>query len=88
MTASQQPGFGTGAQHSGQDEPVAVLQWKGTDACLDLECPTCGHHGHFDGYFAQTLFCPGCGTVFRLASEVRLTVLPERTPEAKPLILD
>ena len=35
------------------------IQWKGTDVCMDFRCP-CGVGGHFDGYFAYVVECPGC----------------------------
>jgi len=44
-------------------EPHIFLQWKGTDACLDLWCD-CGFWGHFDGMFAYVLRCPLCRKVW------------------------
>ena len=45
--------------------PEVFLQWKGTDACLDLYC-TCGKQFHFDGYFADELTCGNCGQTWEL----------------------
>lgn len=58
--------------------PSAFIQWKGTDVCLDLYCP-CGRRGHFDGDFAYSLKCVGCGRVFLMPSMVPLV---EVGPEA------
>lgn len=46
------------------------IQWKGTDVCIDFDCP-CGAHGHFDGYFAYSIRCKGCGKVYELGYRVR-----------------
>ena len=45
--------------------PEAFLQWKGTNACLDLYC-TCGDQFHFDGHFASELTCGRCGQTWEL----------------------
>jgi hypothetical protein len=50
---------------SDDTRPEVFLQWKGTDACLDLYC-TCGGQFHFDGYFADELTCGNCGQTWRL----------------------
>lgn len=39
------------------------IQWKGTDVCIDLYCPKCGRHNHFDGFFAHYVRCAGCRAV-------------------------
>ena len=44
------------------------IQWKGTDVCLDFNCP-CGRSGHFDGYFAYFLRC-ACGVVYEMGTQV------------------
>ena len=41
------------------------IQWKGTDACLDLHCE-CGADAHYDGYFAAVLRCPGCDKLWEM----------------------
>lgn len=50
------------------------IQWKGTDACIDLHCK-CGYHGHFDGYFLYHYKCPICGTKYALGENVKLIEL-------------
>ena len=50
---------------SDDSRPEAFIQWKGTDACLDLYC-TCGEQFHFDGMFAYELTCGHCGQTYEL----------------------
>lgn len=50
---------------SGTEKPHAFIQWKGTDVCIDFRCE-CGAHCHFDGYFAYTVKCPHCETVWEM----------------------
>jgi hypothetical protein len=47
----------------GKKTTDVFVQWKGTDACLDLSCD-CGNLGHFDGMFAYALRCPACKKVW------------------------
>lgn len=54
-------------------EGHAFIQWKGTDVCIDVTCP-CGAGFHFDGYFLYAYRCPVCGHVYRLGTEVTLTL--------------
>ena len=53
--------------------PAAFIQWKGTDVCLDFDCP-CGnpHSGHLDGDFVYALRCSECDRVFAMPSVVPL----------------
>lgn len=51
--------------NGGEGTTNVFLQWKGTDVCLDFYC-ACGGEGHFDGYFAGALRCPGCGAVYAM----------------------
>lgn len=46
-------------------EPSVLIQWKGTEVCLDFYCH-CGYKGHYDGGFAYGLRCGGCGAVWEL----------------------
>ena len=63
---------------SDDSRPDAFIQWKGTDACLDLYC-TCGEQFHFDGYFAYELTCGNCGQTYELPNTFRLNpVEPSR----------
>lgn len=53
-----------------EGEPAeCFIQWKGTDVCFDFRCD-CGAEGHFDGYFAYTVKCPGCGTTYEMPAHV------------------
>ena len=60
------------------DKPQAVpyghVQWKGTDACLDLNC-TCGALTHLDGERAYVIKCVKCGRVFWVQPYVLMTEL-------------
>ena len=53
------------------NRPDAFIQWKGTDACIDLYC-TCGEQFHFDGYFAYELTCGQCGQTYELPNMLRV----------------
>jgi len=53
-------------ERSGPSETGEVfVQWKGTDACLDLHC-VCGYHGHVDAEFAYGVQCYGCDRVYEM----------------------
>lgn len=54
-----------GADLAGAIMSSVFIQWKGTDVCCDLHC-VCGHHAHYDGYFAYNLRCPKCETVWKM----------------------
>lgn len=58
-----------GFSHDELPKPHAFLQWKNTDACFDFYCE-CGVHCHHDGYFAYTVQCPKCGTVWEMPSNL------------------
>jgi hypothetical protein len=58
----------------------AFLQWKGTDACLDLYC-ACGSQRHFDGFSARQLTCGNCGQTWELP---HMLMLRAATPEVPP----
>jgi hypothetical protein len=61
----------------GEGQPHGWIQWKGTEACVDLHC-SCGAHGHFDGYFMYRVKCAHCGQAYAVAQNV---VLAPVTPE-------
>ena len=42
----------------------AFIQWKGTDVCMDLHCPKCGWHNHYDDYFCYAVECAKCKAVW------------------------
>lgn len=52
-------------------EPHAFVQWKGTDACMDLYCK-CGQQGHVDAGFAYHAVCAECGQQYDVEPYVRL----------------
>ena len=52
-------------ESDGIENPYAFIQWKGTDVCMDFHCE-CGAHCHFDGYFAYTVKCPHCETIWEM----------------------
>lgn len=54
--------------------PGAYLQWKGTNACIDLYC-SCGAHVHFDGYFLYQWTCQKCGSNYLMPSNIELIPL-------------
>ena len=56
---------------SDKERPDAFIQWKGTDACIDVYC-TCGEQFHFDGYFAYELTCGACGQTYELPNTLRV----------------
>lgn len=56
---------------SDDTRPDAFIQWKGTDACLDVYCG-CGGQFHFDGYFAYELTCGRCGQTYELPNTLRI----------------
>lgn len=51
---------------NGQDgAPRTFIQWKGTNICVDFECP-CGRSAHMDTYFLYAVVCPDCGRRWEL----------------------
>lgn len=50
-------------------EADMFIQWKGTDVCLDFNCP-CGAQGHLDAAFAYFVRCPSCDSVYELGTQV------------------
>jgi hypothetical protein len=55
------------------DRTGGWLQWKGTDACIDLTCKACGHDDHVDDEFLYFWRCPKCQIWWRLEPEITLT---------------
>jgi hypothetical protein len=63
--------------------PHGWIQWKGTDACIDLHC-SCGAIGHLDGWFLYTVKCGHCGKCYAVDCHVQLIEIgnePENTFE-------
>jgi len=52
------------------------IQWKGTDACIDLHC-ACGNFCHQDGMFMYFWRCPDCGRTYALGMNVKLIPLTD-----------
>ena len=62
-------------------EGHAWIQWKGTDACMDVHCK-CGVMGHVDAEFAYFYLCPGCKQTFCVGQTVRLyPIAPDKLAE-------
>ena len=54
------------------DHWTTNVQWKGTDLCMDFNCPACGGYTHFDGMFAHNIQCSACGAVFEMPTDLPL----------------
>jgi len=52
------------------------VQWKGTDVCLDFNCP-CGQFSHIDGFTFSYIKCFACGQNYKLASEIPFEAVDE-----------
>jgi hypothetical protein len=62
--------------------PCGWLQWKGTDACMDVHC-ACGANLHFDDSFLYFLKCGGCGQVYEVGGWVKLYPLAHEPAHTK-----
>ena len=58
------------------EEPRGWIQWKGTNACIDLRC-VCGAFGHLDGDFLYFVKCNACGRAYAVNPNVQLVELDE-----------
>lgn len=58
----------------------AFIQWKGTDVCMDFYCE-CGKQCHVDDFFAYTVECPGCKTIWEMPQRLFPRKADERTDE-------
>lgn len=65
---SQEDAFKIFTQHNKFD---GFIQWKGTDVCMDFHCE-CGHHNHYDGYFAYVIKCRDCGNLYAPSCNVEM----------------
>jgi hypothetical protein len=61
------------------------IQWKGTNACIDLYCP-CGLQDHMDLDFLYYVKCTGCGQVYSVSPDIKL--IPDDSEEAKGRALE
>lgn len=64
-----------------KNEPHAFVQWKGTDACMDVHC-ACGTQGHIDGDFVYAVTCRDCGRKYEVEPFVRLLPTERHDHEA------
>jgi len=48
------------------------IQWKGTQACVDIHCAKCGCHSHYDGDFMYFVKCPKCGQIYECNGYIEL----------------
>lgn len=53
------------------DGPHGWIQWKGTDACIDIHC-SCGEDSHIDGEFLYYIQCPHCEQIYQTGMNVKL----------------
>lgn len=61
------------------------IQWKGTQACMDVHCK-CGAHMHIDAGFAYYIECPYCNTVYSCDPNIHFVELTEtQAVEARKL---
>jgi hypothetical protein len=63
-------------QETYNDQPHGRLQWKGTDVCMDVYCK-CGYDFHIHGYFAYSVKCPSCKTVYMCNGHIELIEVSE-----------
>jgi hypothetical protein len=61
-------------------KPLALLQHKGTNVCMDVHC-VCGHHSHFDTDFTYFLRCPKCDALYAVGHVLALHPLPKEQAE-------
>lgn len=68
---------------------MAYLQWKGTDACIDIACLNCGNDGHFDRDFLYEWTCGRCGQLHEMSSFVRYRAIgPGEGRMTDPAVLE
>ena len=70
---NQEEAFKIFTQHNKYD---GFIQWKGTDVCMDFHCE-CGHHNHYDDYFAYVIKCSECGNLYAPSSNVEMIRVKE-----------
>lgn len=63
------------AQDNPPGDAHGWIQWKGTTACIDLNC-RCGNREHYDGdEFAYFYRCSACGVAYAIGQVVKLIPL-------------
>jgi hypothetical protein len=65
-------------------QPRGWLQWKGTDACMDVHC-RCGAHFHVDAGFLYHVECSACGQVYECDGHITLHPLAHRPENTRRL---
>jgi uncharacterized protein (DUF983 family) len=70
------------------DGGSTFIQWKGTDLCMDLHCPKCGEHSHFDGMFAYAVRCGSCGQDWKMPEDVASLLVPLDAGHDEPVLTD
>ncbi len=53
---------------------LVFVQHKGSKLCVDITCPNCREHSHWDQDFMYALRCPHCGSVLVLGSSLPIRV--------------
>lgn len=70
---NQEEAFNIFTKHNKYD---GFIQWNGTDVCMDFHCE-CGHHNHYDDYFAYVIKCSECGSLYAPSSNVEMIKINE-----------
>ena len=66
-------------QNTYDGQPHGWVQWKGTDACMDIHCK-CGTLSHIDAEFLYHVACPNCNVVYFCNGHVELIELADEVP--------
>lgn len=77
------------AQEKYDGKPHGWVQWKGTDACMDVRCK-CGYSSHIDAEFLYHVQCPECKTIYMCNGHIELIEItdPEAAEALEPLLAD
>lgn len=73
-------------QEKYEGKPHGWVQWKGTNACIDIHCE-CGVLGHIDGEFVYSVKCPNCGRLYFLNGHIQLIEF-EEDPDENAKVFD
>ncbi len=74
-------------QETYKNKSHAWIQWKGTDACMDIHCD-CGWLGHVDTTFLYFIRCPKCKTIYSCNGHIELIKITEEVPDNVVDIID
>lgn len=64
---------------------TTFIQWNVTDLCMDFHCPECKEHSHYDGFFAYSIKCGGCGALWKMPDEIG-PLLTKACPDDGPVL--